>query len=149
MCGLYRPCIALQQASPAEVVDEILGGYPMETPHPALQPAVVGINVLNMKGARPHALPGPGMYHLMRDTAALGERGIYAGTVCTQDRLGVDQRLECRLHMASIELAQAEIGGVPLLGRVPPIPRSDRALCLAWPRHRHAGGVAEASDVGP
>ncbi len=54
------------------------------------------------------------MYHLMRDTAALGERGIYAGTVCAQDRLAVDQRLECRLHMASIELAQAEIGGVPL-----------------------------------
>ena len=89
--GLYRRCIAFQQAPPAEIIDEILGGNAMKPSDPALQSAVVGIHVLDMKSARLDSLSGLGMHYPMGDAALSGKGRVHTGTVRAQHGFAIDQ----------------------------------------------------------
>ena len=51
------PGSLLQQAAPAEVVGQILRCHTMESPHPLLEPTVIGIHILDMEDPVYHAHP--------------------------------------------------------------------------------------------
>lgn len=47
-----------EYASPAQIMRKVSGGHPMERDHPVFQSAVVGVDILNMKGPiHPALLP--------------------------------------------------------------------------------------------
>ena len=50
------PFMPLNQSSPAEIVAQIMGGYAVETAHPFLEPAIVGIDILDMIDTRDDTL---------------------------------------------------------------------------------------------
>ncbi|MNZ63229.1 hypothetical protein D3C78_813730 [compost metagenome] len=80
----------------------------METGHPGLQAAVIGIHVLDMEGALGAALL-PQVQPMVGNAFGLGKAVVDRGTVGTQDRVWVEQRLQCRAHMRSIEFLQVEV----------------------------------------
>src|SRR4051794_322539 len=68
---LGRP---LERSSPAEIVRQVARRDAVEAAHPALQPAVVGVHVLDVEGAVAHPNPGRDIDRLVAD-AALGAEG--------------------------------------------------------------------------
>lgn len=112
MNGLDARLIALQHASPPQVIDEVLGRNTMEPRHPALQPAVIGIDVLDVEGSFSDPLPRPGMHDVMRDSTGAGKGGVNGCSIRAQHRLAIDQRQEGVSHMRGIELVQLEVGSV-------------------------------------
>ena len=143
MHGLNRLAVAFEHPSPAKVVDEILGRYTVKSPHPILEAAVIGIDVLDMEGAIAHPLSRPGMHDLVCDAGGAGKCGIHSSTVRTERRLLIDQRLEHGPYMPGVEFIQFEIGGVSfavsnhhhrnlVLARPPGC--ADAAPFTRWPR---------------
>lgn len=83
--------MTLKHASPAQVVGQVLGGYTMKNSHPALQPAVVGVHVLDVKRPIDSTvlawIDGP-----MGNSLRLGKVGINPGAVATKNCISLDQR---------------------------------------------------------
>lgn len=75
--------VAFQHASPAEITDEVVGGDTVKACHPVLEPAVIGIDVLDMESALTDSAPRFGMHHLMGDATALRKGGVDGGPVRT------------------------------------------------------------------
>src|SRR3954471_4332433 len=67
---LERP---LQGPSPAEIVRQVARRDAVEAAHPALQPAVVGVHVLDVEGAVAHPDAGGDIDRLVADAARGGE----------------------------------------------------------------------------
>src|SRR3954470_9030645 len=70
---LGRP---LQGPSPAEIVRQVARRDAVEAAHPALQPAVVGVHVLDVEGAVAHPDPGGDIDRLVADATLSGEGGV-------------------------------------------------------------------------
>ncbi len=71
----------------------------MKSGHPVLQPAVIGVDILDVPSALSNPLPGVRMNNAMRDATGTSEGGVDAGAIRAQHHLAVDQGQECRLHM--------------------------------------------------
>ncbi len=77
---------------PTQVIDEVLGRYTMEARHPALQWAVVSIDVLDTKSRFLNAQSWPNVHHLVRDTAGTRKRCIDCCAIRTEYRCAIQQR---------------------------------------------------------
>jgi len=70
-----RACVASQ------VIDEVSGRHAMKSGHPVLQPAVIGVDILDMPSALSNPLPGVRMDNAMRDATGTSEGGVDAGAI--------------------------------------------------------------------
>src|SRR4051812_45276769 len=68
-----------QGSSPAEIVRQVARPDAVEATHPALQPAVVGVHVLDVEGAVAHPNPGREVDRLVVQPALGGEGGVGLG----------------------------------------------------------------------
>lgn len=75
----------------------------MEAVHPPLEPAVVGIDVLNVESALDDSLAAPDVDRSMSDAGRSSDGGIGTGAVGTEDRVAVDQRAQLLGDMGSIQ----------------------------------------------
>lgn len=105
--------VALQQAAPAEVVLQVLGGYPVKASHPLLEATVVGVDILNVEGSfhNPNALPnidGP-----MGKAKGTGNRLIDPSAIGAKNGIPVDQGAQHGSDMVCVDLLQPEVGGLP------------------------------------
>src|SRR3954454_5994396 len=73
--------VPLKRSSPAEIVRQVARRDAVEAAHPALQPAVVGVHVLDVEGAVAHPNPGRDIDRLVADAALGGEGGVGLGAV--------------------------------------------------------------------
>src|SRR5947209_12253643 len=74
----------LERSSPAEIVRQVARRDAVETPHPALQPAVVGVHVLDVEGALADADAGREVERLVVQPVPGGEGGVGLGAVRAQ-----------------------------------------------------------------
>src|SRR3954452_21295385 len=70
---LGRP---LERSSPPEMVRQVARRDAVEAAHPALQPAVVGVHVLDVEGAVAHPNPGRDIDRLVADAALVPSRRL-------------------------------------------------------------------------
>src|SRR3954447_13647437 len=106
---LGRP---LERSSPAEIVWEITRGDAVEAAHPALQPAVVGVHVLDVEGPVADADAGRDVDRLVADAALGGEGGVGLSTIRAQHGIAGDDRPERCPDGLSPKVGQHGIGGV-------------------------------------
>src|SRR4051812_7505421 len=153
---LGRP---LERSSPTEIVRQVARRDAVEAAHPALQPAVVGVHVLDVEGAVAHPDPGGDIDRLVADAALGGEGGVGPGAVPAEDGGGGDHGPERRGDGVGAEVGQHGVGGVAgavagdqrrdLLGREPALARPLAAPARS-PRGRDAATAPSAGAlVGP
>lgn len=85
----------------------------MKAGYPVLEPAVIGIDVLDVQSTLSNPLPRSGVYNAMRDATGTGEGGVNAGAIRAQHCLTVNQRQEHLLHMCRVQPGQLKVGGMP------------------------------------
>src|SRR3954452_6345979 len=125
---LGRP---LQGPSPAEIVRQVARCDAVEAAHPALQPAVVGVHVLDVEGAVAHPDPGGDIDRLVADATLSGEGDVGLGAVRAQHGVAGDHGPERRPDGLGPEVGQHGIDRVAgavagdqrrdLLGREAPL----------------------------
>src|SRR5690348_16011320 len=71
----------LQGPSPAEIVRQVARRDAVEAPHPALQPAVVGVHVLDVEGPVADADAGREIDRLVVQPVLGGEGGVGLGAI--------------------------------------------------------------------
>ncbi len=77
----------LQCPAPAEIVRQVFGSHAMEPAQPFFQPAMVGIDVIEMKvGCGWAWLAGP--WQDMRDNASTPSKGDDCAPAVTAERIG-------------------------------------------------------------
>src|SRR6476646_7956307 len=86
----------LERSSPAEIVRQVARRDAVEAAHPALQPAVVGVHVLDVEGALADADAGGDIDRLVADAALGGEGGVGLGAVRAQHGVAGDHGCERR-----------------------------------------------------
>src|SRR3982751_4302626 len=112
----------------------------VEAAHPALQPAVVGVHVLDVEGAVAHPNPGRDIDRLAADAALGGEGGVGLGGVRAEEGVAGDPGPERRAGGG----AGAGYQRRALLGREAALARP-----LAAPARPSSGrGVAAAPSAG-
>lgn len=85
----------------------------MEATHPAFEPAVVGIDVLDVEDAVDDAWAVLDVERAVGNAGGASKGGINTGTVGTQDRLLIEQRPERRDDVCRIAFFQFEVGDLP------------------------------------
>ena len=88
LLGSYRILEAVEQSAPAEIVAEVLGGYPMESAHPAFQAAALGVDVLDMPNAFAAGSVVAGHETACLNAQARGHYAVTGVTVGTQQGIG-------------------------------------------------------------
>src|SRR3954451_9162619 len=96
--GLVRPRGTLQVWSPAEIVGQVARSDALEACHPALQPTVVGVHVLDVEGAVADADADAGrdVDRLVVQPALGGEGGVDLGPIRAEHRIAGDHGSERR-----------------------------------------------------
>ena len=110
--GGQRVAEAFQASAPPEIVGEILGRNAAEAGHPALEAAVVGIDVLDVEGVIDDPNPRAEIDGLLGDMGLGGEGTVDRGTVGTQHGIGVEDRGEHGAYALGGGLRKHRIGGV-------------------------------------
>src|SRR4051794_41292438 len=82
----------LERSSPTEIVRQVARRDAVEAAHPALQPAVVGVHVLDVEGAVAHPNPGRDIDRLVADAALGGEGGVGLRAVPAEGGVAGDHR---------------------------------------------------------
>ena len=77
---------ALQAPTPSEVIGKVLGCDAVETSHPSFEPAVVGIDVLNMEGVVHNANTRTEIDRLVGNMGLFGKDAVDDIAVGTQNR---------------------------------------------------------------
>src|SRR5690349_373334 len=77
--GRIRPGGTLQGSSPAEIVGQVARSDALEACHPALQPTVVGVHVLDVKGTVAHPNAGGEVDRLVVQPVPGGNDGVGFG----------------------------------------------------------------------
>jgi len=90
ICKISREHFALIQH---QIVRQVFRGHTMKRNHPALQPAVVGIHVLDVESTINPALLTR-VNRSMRNAFLLGEVDIDSRAVGTKNRVRVNQRAQ-------------------------------------------------------
>ncbi len=103
----------LDHATPAQIVVQILRGYPVEASHPFLQPRMVGIRVLDMVDARQHPDPLSEIHRPMGHPHIAGRQsdGSLSSSVRAEDRIPGQERSEDRFDLPVVVLRKNRIGG--------------------------------------
>src|SRR3954453_20790697 len=150
---LGRP---LQGPSPAEIVRQVARRDAVEAAHPALQPAVVGVHVLDVEGAVAHPDPGGDIDRLVADATLSGEGDVGLGTVRADDGVAGDHGPERRGDGVGPQAGHHGVGGVAgavagdqrrdLLGREAPLARPLAAAAGA-PLERTCGAAPSARPL--
>src|SRR3954451_20922342 len=89
--GRIRLGGTLQGSSPAEIVGQVARSDALEACHPALQPTVVGVHVLDVKGAVADADAGGEVDRLVVQPGPGGEDGVGFGPIRAEHRIAGDQ----------------------------------------------------------
>lgn len=108
MMGGMALAISLDHSTPAQIVWKIFRGDASERCHPALQPARVRVDVLDMK-AIPHAFVASCDDANMRDRAGLCEPLEALATICDQHHAGGDHRIERLIESLPVEFTDDPI----------------------------------------
>ena len=85
---------ALQASTPSEVTGKVLGCDAVETSHPSFEPAVVGIDVLNMEGVVHYANAVTQVDGLVDDMGLLGKGAVDGVAVGAQHGVGIENRFQ-------------------------------------------------------
>lgn len=103
----------LDHATPAQIVVQILRGYPVEQSHPFLQPRMVGIRVLDVVDARQHPDPLSEIHRPIGHTHIAGRQsdGSLSSSVRAEDRIPGQERSKDRFDLPVVVLRKDRIGG--------------------------------------
>src|SRR4051812_29336940 len=146
----------LERSSPAEIVRQVARRDAVEATHPALQPAVVRVHVLDVEGALTDADAGREVDRLVVQPALGGEGRVGLGTVRAEDGVAGDHGPERRGDGVGPQAGQHGVGGVAgavagdqrrdLLGREAPLARPLAAAAGA-PLERTCGAAPSARPL--
>src|SRR3954466_4326154 len=146
----------LERSSPAEIVRQVARRDAVEATHPALQPAVVRVHVLDVEGALTDADAGREVDRLVVQPALGGEGRVGLGTVRAEDGVAGDHGPERRGDGVGPQAGQHGVGGVAgavagdqrrdLLGRAAPLARPLAAAAGA-PLERTCGAAPSARPL--
>src|SRR5690606_8485722 len=99
-------------ASPSQVMRQVFSGHTMKGNHPALQPTVVGVHVLDVEGSIDPALPAR-IDRSVSDAFCLVKARVDGGTIRAKNRINIDQGTKPFPDMHGIELLQLKVGMLP------------------------------------
>lgn len=98
---------------PAEIVGQVLGGNAPETEHPALQAAVVSVDILDVVDLALTLLLGVGRHATQFDTSSLGKRAVGTSVVRTQHCIRCQCRHQDRANVLGRARGQDHRQGLP------------------------------------
>src|ERR1039458_7516221 len=86
---------AINQSAPTEIARKIMCSHAMETMHPSLEAAVIGVHVLHMPGSV-NANPSGEIHWMMRHSDVLGHGGQHLAAVSAKNGImGQKRRQDC------------------------------------------------------
>jgi len=101
---------ALQAPTPAQVIRQVLGCDTVEVGQPSFQPAIVGVDVLDMEGVVDHPNASADIDGLVSDIELLGQGDIDGATIGAQYGIVVEDRFQDGSHRLGIGARQDRIG---------------------------------------
>ena len=88
-----------------------MGGNAVEARHPTLEPAVVGVDVLDVEGLVDHADAGAEVDGGVGNVGGLGKAAVDRGAIGAQHRIGVHEGPEHGRHGRGVGLWQYRVRG--------------------------------------
>ena len=83
--------VLLKRTPPPQIIRQILCGYTMKVLEPGFKPAVIRIDILEVKGL-PHPLPFTEIYDLMKDFLCLAKGLIGRMAISNKKSICVENR---------------------------------------------------------
>lgn len=96
----------VEHAMPSEIVIEVAGGHTMETLHPALPSAVIGVDVLYMKRRSAHANTLSEIDGLMNEVAISGVAPVHRCAIRAQHRCTIQTMADRVVNHLRIDRAE-------------------------------------------
>ena len=106
--------MTLKETPPPQITVQVPGRHSIEPPHPPLQSAVVGVDVLDMENLLLHPDTCLDIQGLVSNSSLFGHRLECFAPIRTEERILAEDRYEGRSKMLGIKPLKHCIEGLPM-----------------------------------